>query len=176
MSCSRLVLFRWSASSAIRLTQRPGKQWVKVFQGQRFFSDKAQGSKDEINMPEHLKNVEFEEEVDRNTIKLDRGKYTEEIKVRMPDMGEGEGKIVKWYKKEGDVVLRADVLCDIETPDFTFGMETDDEEMAVMGQILVDAPSEPIKDNEVICTLLHKEKKKGGTSKESKEEEKEESA
>lgn len=39
--------------------------------------------------------------------------------------------------------------------DFTFGMETDDEHLAIMGKILVKAPSGPIKANEVICILLH---------------------
>lgn len=33
----------------------------------------------------------------------------------MPEMGEGQGKVVKWYKQEGEVVLKDDVLCDIET-------------------------------------------------------------
>lgn len=93
---------------------------------------------------------------------LDRSQYTEEIKVRMPDMGEGEGKVLEWYKKEGDVIKRGDILCDIETPDFTFGMETEDEGYAIMGKILVEAPSEAVKDGEVICILLHeaKEEKK----------------
>jgi pyruvate/2-oxoglutarate dehydrogenase complex dihydrolipoamide acyltransferase (E2) component len=89
---------------------------------------------------------------------LDRSKYTEEILVRMPDMGEGEGKILKWYKQEGDIVRRGDILCDIETPDFSFGMELDDEHPGILGKIVVEAPSDPIKDEEVICILLHKSK------------------
>lgn len=35
-------------------------------------------------------------------------------------------------------------------------METDDEKPAIMGKILVEAPSGPINANEVICILLHK--------------------
>ena len=71
---------------------------------------------------------------------IDRSTYTQEVPVRMPDMGEGKGKILKWYKEEGDIVQRRDILCDIETDDFTFGMETDDEDVAIMGKILVKAP------------------------------------
>ena len=86
---------------------------------------------------------------------LDPAKYQQKVPVRMPDMGEGNGKILKWYKKEGDVILREDILCDIETPDFVFGMETDDEHPAIMGEILVEAPSKEIEDDTIICYLLH---------------------
>ena len=67
-----------------------------TLQAQRFFSDDTSTSK------------EAEEGIDRS-------KFTEEIKVYMPEMGEGEGKILKWYKQEGDLVLKDDILCDIET-------------------------------------------------------------
>lgn len=70
-------------------------------------------------------------------------------------MGEGEGRILKWYKKEGDFVERDEILCDIETKDFSFGMVTDDNCDAIMGKILVPENSEPVKDNSVICTLFH---------------------
>lgn len=95
----------------------------------------------------------------KTTPELDVTKFTVRIELKMPDMGEGGGKILKWYKEPGDIVKREDVLCDIETPDFTFGMETDDEQLALMGEILVEAPSGTIQDNEVICVLLHEEKK-----------------
>lgn len=88
----------------------------------------------------------------------------------MPDMGLGEGRILKWYKKEGDVVRWEDLLCDIETPQFSYGMETEDEEDAIMGEILVEAPSGKIKENELICYLLHQEKKKEEKGSEVKEE------
>ena len=89
-------------------------------------------------------------------IDLDASEFTEEVKVNMPDMGEGEGKVLKWYKKEGDIVLREDVLCDIQTDDFVFGLQTEDEHPAIMGRILVEAPSENIKDGELLCYLLHR--------------------
>jgi hypothetical protein len=57
-----------------------------------------------------------------DTLELDRSAYTVQVKVRMPNMGEGnENKVNKWYKQPGDIVKRNDILCDIETPDFTFG-------------------------------------------------------
>lgn len=49
-------------------------------------------------------------------IDIDRSKFTHEIKIRMPDMGAGEGKVVHWFKKEGDIIKTGDTLCDIETP------------------------------------------------------------
>lgn len=65
--------------------------------------------------------VEFEEVVDPALLQeaVDRSLFTHEIKVRMPEMGEGTGKVLKWYKETGDVIVREDILCDIETPDFT---------------------------------------------------------
>lgn len=86
---------------------------------------------------------------------LNPDEYTEKVAVHMPDMAEGSNKILKWYKQPGDVVLRDDVLCDIETPDFVFGMETDDEHPCIMGEIVVPAPSGPVADGEVICYLMH---------------------
>jgi hypothetical protein len=123
--------------------------------GCNFSSSSNDGDKSKVEEDGSVA-VEFEDLTAKDP-EVDRSKYTEEIKVRMPDMGEGEGKILTWYKQEGDVVKRQDILCDIETPDFTFGMETDDEHLAIMGKILVPAPSEPIKDGEVICILLHED-------------------
>jgi pyruvate/2-oxoglutarate dehydrogenase complex dihydrolipoamide acyltransferase (E2) component len=38
------------------------------------------------------------------------------VKIFMPDMADtGEGKVLKWYKQEGDLVVRDDILCDIAT-------------------------------------------------------------
>lgn len=98
--------------------------------------------------------VEYEDKTLPRPI-LDPSDYTNKIPVRMPDMGQGHGKILRWYVAPGDVVLREDVLCDIETPDFVFGMETEDEHPAIMGEILVQAPSGEVKDEDIICYLLH---------------------
>jgi hypothetical protein len=86
----------------------------------------------------------------------DRSHYTVEIKIRMPDMGEGnDNKVVKWYKQTGDIIKRNDIMCDIETPDFTFGMVTEDEFDSIMGEIFVKEGPEFVKDGTVICNVWH---------------------
>jgi hypothetical protein len=106
-----------------------GSYYYAASDSSRCFSDKT-GSRPQDGIPE---GVEFEEVIDSKQLQVDPSLFTEEIKIRMPDMGEGIGRVVKWYKEEGDVVQREDVLCDIETPDFTFGMEIDDEELGIIG-------------------------------------------
>lgn len=44
--------------------------------------------------------------------KFDR---TSTVKIRMPGMGEGHGKVLEWYKQKGDIIRQEDILCDIET-------------------------------------------------------------
>ena len=87
----------------------------------------------------------------------DRNSYTVSVTVNMPDMDEGDdNKIERWYRSPGDIVKPNDVLCDITTPTFTFGMVTDDDFDAIMGDILVPS-GETVADFEPICTLLHPE-------------------
>jgi hypothetical protein len=99
----------------------------------RCFSDKT-NSRPEDGIPE---GVEFEEVIDSKLLQVDKSMFTQEIQIKMPEMGEGKGRVVKWYKEEGDVIQRGDVLCDIETPDFTFGMEIDDEELGIVGTFVL---------------------------------------
>lgn len=87
--------------------------------------------------------------------KPDPAIFVEEVKIYMPDVGAENGKIIKWYFNTGDLVKRNDVLCDIETPDFSFGMVTDDDCDAMMGEILVEADSDPVEVSSVICTVFH---------------------
>jgi hypothetical protein len=47
------------------------------------------------------------------TVDLDRSKFTHEVKFKLPDM-EGDGRVRKWFKKEGDIIQRKDILCEIE--------------------------------------------------------------
>jgi hypothetical protein len=116
---------------------------------------------------------EKEEEVEGNeaphpadSLEGDRDTYTAEIVVRMPDMGEGnDNKVEEWYKKPGDVIKRNDILCDITTPDFTFGMVTEDEGDALMGEIHVQAGEMAI-DNAPICTIYHQAKPEDDKEKE----------
>jgi len=63
--------------------------------------------------------------------------------------------IQKWFKKEGDLIKQDDVICDIRTEMFTFGMLTDDAYDSIMGKILIQEESEPIEPGTVICTTLN---------------------
>lgn len=98
----------------------------------------------------------------------DPSAYTVPIVVKMPDMTEDDDTnniVEQWYKQPGDVIKRNDILCDITTPAFTFGMVTEDEEDAIMGEIHVPE-GERASDNDPICTIYHlpeeeKNKKKG---------------
>jgi len=88
----------------------------------------------------------------------DRSLYSVEIKIRMPDMRDGNDiKIVKWYKQTGDIIKCNDIMCDIETPDFTFGMVTEDEFDSIMGEIFVKEGPEFVNDGIVICNVWHQE-------------------
>ena len=76
----------------------------------------------------------------------------------MPDMTDGNGnKVVEWYKQTGDIIKRNDIMCDIETPDFTFGMVTEDEFDSIMGEIFVKEGPEFVNDGIVICNVWHQE-------------------
>ena len=44
--------------------------------------------------------------------------------------------------------------------DFTFGMDTDDEGITIMGEIIVPAGSDAVADDALICTVLHKKEPK----------------
>ena len=41
--------------------------------------------------------------------------FTEEIEIKVPDLGEDKVQVEKWYKKEGDLIKTNDTLCDIST-------------------------------------------------------------
>jgi hypothetical protein len=83
--------------------------------------------------------------------------YKVPIIVRMPDMSTSDdthNSIAEWYKQPGDVVRFNDVICDITTPDFTFGMVIEDEEDGIMGIIHVQEGMN-VPDNTPICTIFH---------------------
>ena len=70
--------------------------------------------------------------------------------------------IQKWFKKEGDLIKRDEVICDIRTELFTFGMLTDDAYDSIMGKILIPEEAEPIEPGTVICTTLNEGREGGG--------------
>lgn len=82
--------------------------------------------------------------------------YNIEIKVEMPDLGETKGKILRWYKKEGDIIRHDETICDIETEMFTFGMDVEDENEGIMKEILVKEGGGFVKPGTPICSIMHK--------------------
>jgi hypothetical protein len=89
----------------------------------------------------------------------DTSKYTHEVKVEMPDIGDlSGGTIETWYKRPGDIIRRDEVICDIRTEAFTFGMMTDDDFDSVMGEILVEEESGMVEPGTVICTTFSEDK------------------
>ncbi|KAL7524080.1 hypothetical protein ACHAWF_000810, partial [Thalassiosira exigua] len=96
-------------------------------------------------------------------VKIDRSRFTNEVKVQFPEVGDdsaGLGVIEKWYKAKGDIIKRDEVICDIRTNLFTFGMLTDDDYDSIMEEILVPEESEPINPLTIICTTFNE----GGVS------------
>ena len=89
----------------------------------------------------------------------DATKYTHEVKVTMPDMGDFTGGTIEtWYKRPGDIIHRDEVICDIRTDSFTFGMLTDDDFDSIMGEILVQEESGIVDPGTVICTTFSEDK------------------
>src|ERR1700692_1246894 len=62
-----------------------------------------------------------------------------------------EGKLAKWFVKEGDAVKFGDILAEIETDKATMEFEAVDE--GRIGKILVPAGTEGVKVNAPIATL-----------------------
>jgi len=94
---------------------------------------------------------------------FDASKYTTEHDMKFPAMdGDDDdvadsGRVVKWYKKEGSIIRRNDTICDVELETFTFGMDSDDEGITIMGKIHVAGGenAELVKPHTPICTILH---------------------
>lgn len=63
--------------------------------------------------------------------------YLNFAEVKMPSLSPTmtEGTIVKWCKKEGDVISAGDVLCEIQTDKAVVSMEWDDD--AILAKILM---------------------------------------
>ena len=76
------------------------------------------------------------------------------IEILMPALSPTmtEGNLVKWHKKEGDVVKSGDVIAEIETDKATMEVDTPDE--GRLGKILVPEGTEGVQVNQVIAFLL----------------------
>ena len=129
-----------------------------------WFSDEKKGDDDKLpendDGDDYDGDMEYEPNEGKHSLESldgDPESFTVAITVNMPDMTEGnDNKIEKWYKQPGDVIKKNDILCDIATPEFTFGMVTEDEFDAIMGEIHV-AEAEAADDNDPICTIYHQE-------------------
>jgi pyruvate dehydrogenase E2 component (dihydrolipoamide acetyltransferase) len=76
------------------------------------------------------------------------------IQVLMPALSPTmtEGNLVKWHKKEGDVVKAGQILAEIETDKATMEVEAVDE--GVLGKILVAEGTDNVKVNQLIALIL----------------------
>ncbi|MEB3702200.1 Dihydrolipoyllysine-residue acetyltransferase component of pyruvate dehydrogenase complex [Candidatus Bealeia paramacronuclearis] len=76
------------------------------------------------------------------------------IEILMPALSPTmtEGNLVKWHKKEGDIVKAGDILAEIETDKATMEVEAVDE--GKMGKILIPEGTENVKVNAPIAILL----------------------
>lgn len=63
-----------------------------------------------------------------------------------------EGTIVKWMKKEGELVSAGDVLCEIETDKATISMDSDEE--GILAKIIVPDGSKNVKINQLIALMV----------------------
>ncbi|XP_046364149.2 pyruvate dehydrogenase protein X component-like [Haliotis rufescens] len=76
------------------------------------------------------------------------------MKLLMPALSPtmSEGTIVKWLKKEGDVVGPGDVLCDIQTDKAVVSMEN--EEDGILAKILVPDNTKDVKIGTLIAVMV----------------------
>ncbi|OEU12861.1 hypothetical protein FRACYDRAFT_244134 [Fragilariopsis cylindrus CCMP1102] len=82
---------------------------------------------------EYLSSSSSKKENNKHVEDIDYSLYTEPIIIEMPQLDDiSDDKtncyIEEWFKKENDIIYFGDVICDISTPDFSFGMQIDDED------------------------------------------------
>lgn len=63
-----------------------------------------------------------------------------------------EGNLAKWHKKEGDKIKPGEIIAEIETDKAT--MEVEAVDSGILGKILIQAPAQGVKVNELIAVLL----------------------
>ncbi|NBT84906.1 MAG: pyruvate dehydrogenase complex dihydrolipoamide acetyltransferase [Alphaproteobacteria bacterium] len=76
------------------------------------------------------------------------------IQILMPALSPTmtEGNLVKWHKKEGDVIKAGQVLAEIETDKATMEVEAVDE--GILAKILVAEGTDDVKVNQLIALIL----------------------
>nr|XP_057931292.1 pyruvate dehydrogenase protein X component, mitochondrial [Doryrhamphus excisus] len=76
------------------------------------------------------------------------------LKVQMPALSPTmeEGNIIKWLKKEGEVVAAGDALCDIETDKAVVTMESNDD--GILAKILMEEGSRNVRLGTLIAVMV----------------------
>lgn len=87
------------------------------------------------------------------------------ISILMPALSPTmtEGNLIKWLKKEGDLIKAGDVLAEIETDKATMEVEAVDE--GTLGRIMVAAGTEQVAVNTLIALLLEEGEDAGALDK-----------
>mmetsp|Transcript_20196 Transcript_20196/g.49540 ORF Transcript_20196/g.49540 Transcript_20196/m.49540 type:complete len:244 (+) Transcript_20196:163-894(+) len=157
-----------NSNSTLMMAQRKSSSPFTQGLSVRRNSDEKKSAEEEETLPPPIPgdNGEDEEDLtfedpneakhDPEDLDGDRENFTKPIVINMPDMNDDNliSTIEKWYKEPGDVIKRNDILCDIATPDFTFGMVTEDVFDAIMGEHHVKEGESAV-DNAPICTIYH---------------------
>jgi pyruvate/2-oxoglutarate dehydrogenase complex dihydrolipoamide acyltransferase (E2) component len=101
-------------------------------------------------------------------------RFTEPQPIKMPtDLG--QGKVLKWYKREGDVIKYDDIILDIDTEDFSFGLTHDEEDEVLIHQIVAQV-DDVVKEGDVLCIVMRtKSKDEPDADKENKRDDDDES-
>lgn len=75
-------------------------------------------------------------------------------KVTMPSLSPTmtEGTLVKWHKKEGDVIAPGDLLCDIQTDKAVVSMDLEEE--GILAKILMPEGSKDVKIGQLIALIV----------------------
>ncbi|KAF0697236.1 Aste57867_12064 [Aphanomyces stellatus] len=86
-------------------------------------------------------------------------KLPEHIKIRMLDVDftqsvEGN-KLLRWFAQEGSKISTDKPICEVDTPELTFSLESDDE--GYLAKIFVPENSEHVRPNQVLAVLVEKE-------------------
>ncbi|OWF44961.1 pyruvate dehydrogenase protein X component-like [Mizuhopecten yessoensis] len=76
------------------------------------------------------------------------------MKVDMPSLSPtmSEGSIIKWHKKEGDMVAPGDDLCDIQTDKAMVTLDTDEE--GILAKIIIPENTTDIKVGTLIAVMV----------------------
>jgi Biotin-requiring enzyme len=86
-----------------------------------------------------------------------RSLFRNVIEIAMPDLGDdvGPATLLQWHKQVGDIVEHGALLCEIETAQFTFTMEMDDDELGLLDEIYVPAGTDGIQTGQLLAKILH---------------------